>query len=160
MKTREFLELVLSAALGAVGGEAPQVRRRGSLVQLSFGDFAQHYEVWVRPRAGLVELGLHFEGERDDNYGRIAVLAARMPEIAAALGPAVEAEEWTERWTRLHETLPAAALTEDLAIEAGLRIARFVEVLEPIVRPLGPVRPAARPVTRRRGPSASAVRRR
>jgi hypothetical protein len=155
MKTREFLELVVAAALGAAGEEPPEVRRRGSLVQLSFGDFAQHYEVWVRPRAALIELGLHFEGLREDNYDRIASLMGRMPEIAEALGPAVEAEEWTERWTRVHQTLPASALSEDLAIEAGLRIARFIEVLEPLLRPLGPVRPAttasrrARPVARR-----------
>ncbi|HXH22086.1 MAG TPA: hypothetical protein VNN10_08655, partial [Dehalococcoidia bacterium] len=138
LKTREFLEIVRSAALGAMAGEKPAARQRGSLLQFSFGDFAQHYEVWVRPRAGLIEIGLHFEGDREDNYARIAALSAAMGEIAAQLGPGVEAEEWTERWTRLHETLPAASLSEDLAIEAGLRIARYVEVLEPVVRPLGP----------------------
>jgi hypothetical protein len=97
--------------------------------------------VWLRPQAGLIELGLHFEGEKEDNLGRIAAVADAMPAVAAGLGPDVEVEEWTERWTRVHETIRLGQLAEDFAVEVGRRLARYIEVLEPIVSSLGPMAP-------------------
>jgi len=139
LKSRDFLELVKEAAMATLADAPPDFHLRGSLLQLFYESPHQHYEVWPRPQAGLLELGLHFEGERDDNYRRIAVMTERMPEIAEALGPSVEAEEWTERWTRVHESLPLRPLDEDFAIEVGARLAAFVEALEPLVRPMGPI---------------------
>ena len=143
MKNREFLQLVRDVALEALSDELPDCRLRSSLLQLYFGDPRQHYEVWVRSQAGLMELGLHFEGEKEDNLRRIAVVAEAMPMVVGQLGTAVEVEEWTERWTRVHETIPLGELTEDFAVEVGRRLARYIEVLEPIVSPLGPMRPPA-----------------
>jgi hypothetical protein len=121
------------------------------MLQLYFGDPRQHYELWLRPQVGLVELGLHFEGEREDSLARIAAVAEAMPLVAPRLGPQVEVEEWTERWTRVHETLPLPPLDEASAVAMGRRLALYVEVLEPVVAGLPPMAP--RPLPEQRGPS-------
>ncbi len=117
-------------------------RSRSSLLQLYFGEPAVHYEVWVQRKTGSVEIGLHFEGDREENYRWAAALAEHAPEIQAQLGPDVELEEWTQKWTRLHEQRslpgdqswrPKDQLTDELVEEIGERLARFIEVLEPIV---------------------------
>ena len=149
LKSRAFLETVRDCALGDLAPVAPTARVRGSMLQLHFGDPRQHYELWLRGPAGLIELGLHFEGEHDDSLARIAVVAGAMPEIAARLGPEVDIEEWTERWTRVHEVRPLLALDEDFARELGLRLAEFVRVLEPVVGAMPPM--AARPASAGRG---------
>ncbi len=139
LRSRRFLELVTEAATADLGGETPELRQRASMAQLYFGDRNQHYEVWLRPAAGLVELGLHFEGPQEENRRRVAVVAEAMPLVSPALGPAVEVEEWTESWTRVHETLPLLPLDERFAAALGARLALYVSVLEPVVRPLGPM---------------------
>ena len=139
LKSRRFLELVVEAALAALESGQPEQRLRASLAQLYFGERDQHYEVWLRPTAGLVELGLHFEGPHEENLRRVAAVAEAMPLVAPALGPSVELEEWTESWTRVHETLPLQPLDEAFAAELGARLAAYVRVLEPVVAPLGPM---------------------
>jgi len=116
-------------------------RSRSSILQVYFGDPAVHYEVWVQRKTGQIEVGLHFEGERDENYRWAEALSPRAMEIQGQLGPQVELEEWTQRWTRLHEQRPFGGkewkpsrdLSEELAEQIAERLARFIEVLEPIV---------------------------
>ena len=117
------------------------VRVMPSLIQVDFGDPSVHYEVWVQRKTRALEIGLHFEGERERNYRWAEALAARAPEIQSQLGPQAEIEEWTRKWTRLHETVPVAgdewrpkeSLTPALADETARRLARYISVLEPIV---------------------------
>ena len=114
---------------------------RSSMLQVHFGNPALHYEVSVHRKARCLEVGLHFEGEREENYRWVEVLAARSMEIQAELGPDVELEEWTRRWTRLYALRPVGGelwrpsrdLTEALVEEMAERLARFIEVLEPIL---------------------------
>jgi hypothetical protein len=111
-----------------------QWRVRFSLLQVYFENASVHYEVWVQRKTGRIEIGLHFEGEPDDNFRWAAALAPRALEIQSKLGPSVELEEWTRSWTRLHETRSMEGkLTEALAAEIGRRLVEFVETLEPIV---------------------------
>lgn len=111
-----------------------QWRVRWSLLQVYFAEPAVHYEVWVQKRAGRIEIGLHFEGEQEESYRWAEALAPRALEIQAQLGPAVELEEWTQSWTRLHETHRLdGQLTPELAEQVAERLARFIEVLEPMV---------------------------
>ena len=142
LKPRQFLELVADTAINSLEGDKPQIRLRSSLVQLYFESQSQHYEVWPRRQAGLLELGLHFEGPVDENLRRIDCLIEAMPEIVASLGPQVDLEEWTATWSRLHEVLPLPTFDDNSATELGNRVAAYVKVLEPIVRPLGPMPPA------------------
>lgn len=138
---RAFLELVAETASAVLSGMDPEVRTTASLLQVYFGNPSQHYEVWLRRQVGRLEIGLHFEGPRDENQRRMMRLAEAMPEIVAELGPQVDLEQWTESWTRLHETHPLALLYEGQAEQVGKRLARYVQVLEPIVSPLGPMPP-------------------
>jgi hypothetical protein len=116
-------------------------RSRSSILQVYFGEPAVHYEVWVQRKTGQIEVGLHFEGERDENYRWAEALSPRALEIQGQLGPQVELEEWTQKWTRLHEQRPFGGkewkpsrdLSEELAEQIAERLARFIEVLEPIV---------------------------
>ena len=98
--------------------------------------------MWVQRRAARIEIGLHFEGEREENERWAAALAPRALEVQAQLGPQVELEQWTASWARLHETRSFTGdLTEPLAQETADRLARFIEVLEPM---LAEVRAATR----------------
>ncbi len=109
-------------------------RLRWSLLQVYFASPKVHYEAWVQRKAGRIEIGLHLECERDESHRWAQALASRALEIQSELGPEVELEEWTRSWTRLHETWPLTGdLTEELAAEVAERLARFIEVLEPIV---------------------------
>ena len=92
-----------------------------------------HYEVWLTRKTGRIEIGLHFEGERAFSYRWAELMAARMPEVQARLGPHVELEEWTPSWTRIHQTIPYDPLSEPLAKEVARRLADTIAVLQPIV---------------------------
>jgi hypothetical protein len=115
---------------------------KASLAQVHFGDPAVHYEVWVQRKTRSIEVGLHFEGERADNAHWAEALSERAAEIQAQLGPSAELEVWTRSWTRLHESHPVpgkewrpkASLTPELVERIAARLARYIEVLEPMLR--------------------------
>ncbi|MGB2694289.1 MAG: hypothetical protein WBD55_03775 [Dehalococcoidia bacterium] len=136
MRIRDFLELVYDRLSKRLPSQLldHEWRVRWSLLNVWFDQPTVHYEVWVQKKNARIEIGLHFEGERDDNYRWAEVLAGRALEIQAQLGPTVELEEWTSSWTRLHETLVLdGKLNETLAAEVAGRLAAFIEVLEPIM---------------------------
>lgn len=135
MRFHDFLVRVRELAEAKL---TPDVRRfdgrlRFSLLQLYHGDPRIHYEVWPQRKTGRIEIGLHFEAERDDNYRWALVLSERVAEIQSQLGPSVELEEWTRSWTRLHQTLPFTHLDDALAEEVAERLARLIGVMEPIL---------------------------
>lgn len=137
MRIQDFLNLVYDGLPGQLSVELRKHdwRVRWSLLQVYFEKPAVHYEVWVQRKARRIELGLHFECERDESYRWAEVLAPRAIEIQAQLGQNVELEEWTKSWTRLHETLHLEAdLSEALAADVAQRLARYIEVLEPILQ--------------------------
>lgn len=128
IRVRELAEAKLPPELRRFDG-----RLRFSLVQLYRGDPRIHYEVWPQRKTGRIEIGLHFEGERDDNYRWARILSERVVEIQSQLGPGVELEEWTRSWTRLHQTVPLTHLDDALAEQVADRLARMIEVMEPIL---------------------------
>jgi hypothetical protein len=135
------------ASLGALRALLPVRLRRHrsklfpSLLQVYYGTPEVHYEVWVQRKPRAIEIGLHFEGERESNRRWADALAARAAQIQAALGPHAELEQWTRSWTRLHGTRPIVGedwrpkrdLTPELVREVAARLARYIAVLEPIV---------------------------
>jgi hypothetical protein len=135
LRIREFLAVVREAAEPLLPPErAPFYwRLRFNLLQLHHGDPSVHYEVWVQRKARRIELGLHFEGEREVNYRWAARLAERFVEIRARLDAPVELEEWTRSWTRLHELIAFDALDEALAEQVARWLADLVAVMEPIL---------------------------
>lgn len=135
MNIRDFLIAVYEALAAQLPKRyrKHEWRIRFGYLQLYFQEPAVHYEAWVQRRNARIELGLHFEGERDVNYHWAGLLGARALEIQAQLGD-VELEEWTEVWTRLHESRQfAGKLTLELAHETAERMRQFIEVLEPIL---------------------------
>lgn len=137
LKSRDFLTEVVELTRMQLPDELRDVQVVGpvfSLVKLHYGDPAAHYEVWLQRKAGLVEVGLHFEGAPDANARHLAALSRHADEIADKLGPSAELEQWTASWTRVHEHLPMEALDEDLLLLVSQRLAAFVRVLEPMVR--------------------------
>lgn len=135
MRVREFLGRMRDLAEPLLGPAGPSFhwRSRFNLLQLYHEHPAVHYEVWVQGKSSRLEIGLHFEGEREANYRWAALLAGRLVEIQAQLGPSLEVEEWTKSWTRLHETIPYERLDEDLALRTAQRLARLVAVVDPML---------------------------
>jgi hypothetical protein len=135
LPVRDFMSLVLERTTELL---PPELRRfnariRFAWLQLHFWSPKVHYEVWLTRKTGRIEIGLHFEGEHRFSYRWAEVMAARMPEVQARLGPRVELEEWTSSWTRIHQTIPYDPLSEALADEAARRLAEMMTVLQPIV---------------------------
>jgi hypothetical protein len=141
---RDFLFAVQDAVTRRLPKRLRKIesRVRPSLLQLYFADPTVHYEVWVQRKGWCIEIGLHFEGERERNYRWAAALAPRALEIQAQLGPGIELEEWTAKWTRLHESHPLPGdskqpiklvLSHELVEETAGRVARLVEVMEPVL---------------------------
>lgn len=138
-----FLDKVYDLVEARLGRRFAKRRweRRSSMIQLYFGDIAVHYEASVQRKTRSIEVGLHFEGERERNEHWADLLAERLVEIQSQLGPTAELEQWTRKWTRLHEQhvvnkdewKPKRDLTRELAQRVAERLARYVEVLEPIV---------------------------
>lgn len=135
-------------------------------LQLHYWSPKVHYEVWLTRKTGRIEIGLHFEGEREFSYRWAEVMAPRMPEVIARLGPQVELEEWTPSWTRIHQTIPYDPLTEPLAEEVARRLAETIAALQPIVEEertnvppeleaLAPVRRSGKPRFQRKRRSRS-----
>ena len=139
----QFLQLVHDLLSRRLKGSLrePNLRMQPSLLQVYFDDPAVHYEVWVQRKSRTLEIGLHFEGEREENKRWAQALSRRAPEVRALLGSRVELEEWTRKWTRLHESRsvggdewhPKQSLTPQLAEEVAERLARYIEAMEPIL---------------------------
>jgi hypothetical protein len=159
MRVRDFLLLVQERLEPLLSPELQsfQARVRFAFLQVYFDHPSLHYEVWPQKKTGRIEIGLHFEGEGETNYRWAAVLAERMPEVQAALGPSMELEEWTPTWTRLHQTLPLGPLAEAEADEAAQRLAALIQNMEPILEECRPLlgrapAPTLRPATARGRP--------
>jgi hypothetical protein len=110
-----------------------------SLIKLHFGNPKIHYEIWLQRRHKLIEVGLHFEDQAPVNKHYLTALTGHAPAIRDALGPAVEAEQWTDSWTRLHQSILMTSLDEDLLLEVADATSRMISVLEPLVRQVRPV---------------------
>jgi hypothetical protein len=135
MRIHDFLALVhegMERELGAdLGGMS--WRQRFGYLQYFRATPAVHYEIWVQKKTERLEIGLHFEGERDANYAAAELLSIRSGDIQASVGPEFELEEWTQQWTRLHRALPAPALTPELANDAATRASALIRGMEPIL---------------------------
>lgn len=97
-----------------------------------YGNRDLHYEIWVRHRARVVEVGLHFEADELTNARLLGAFRAHAAKVKRALGPDARIEEWDKGWARVWEPF---ALDED-GVDGRVR-SRFVDyvrVLEPMLR--------------------------
>ena len=139
LRVRDFLALVHEGVEMRLGPKLDGFdwRQRFSFVQYYRGSPDVHYEVWAQRKTGRLEIGLHFEGDRDANYAAAELLALRAPDVQKAIGAEYELEEWTKSWTRLHRTFEAQALTPSLADEAADRVVALIRGAEPIIDQMG-----------------------
>lgn len=137
MRSSEFM----GAVPEAVQPHLPRglVLRRGRVwpwgVQLYDDDPRYHYEVARVPeRMGdRLELGLHFESRvAMDNQELLAGFAARLVELKAELGDAIEAEPWDRGWTKVYQTMALEPYNDAYLDQVARRLGKMVSVLHPI----------------------------
>jgi hypothetical protein len=135
LRIRDFLALVHEGMVAHLGDSLDGFdwRQRFGFLQYYRGSPAVHYEIWVQRKTARLEIGLHFEGERDANYAAAEALALRATDVQARIGPEYELEEWTTQWTRLHRSFAASALTSELAVDAANRAVALIRGMEPIL---------------------------
>lgn len=104
-----------------------------TIVKLSYANPKIHYEVWVRGQERLVEIGLHFEADKETNDALREYFDSRAFEIRAALGSRVEVEQWTNSWSRVHEVVPYTKLNEELVESVSQKLAKMIAVLQPML---------------------------
>ncbi len=137
MKTKEFLETLPDLLRQQLPPELAgfQVHPRvTSLTKFYYGKASTHYEVWIQKRKGIIELGLHFEGEPESNFRHLELLQSLSEDIRASLGDGVELEEWVRGWTRAYESIPLEELTDDFLVEISFRMSAMMRALEPVLR--------------------------
>ncbi len=137
MRVHEFLDLVAHETRAALPPRFRSFRshKRYTLIQLSYGRRTIHYELWIRGNVKTLEIGLHCEADRATNTALLQLLDRNLFEIKEALGEHVEAEQWTNTWTRVHELMPYERLDAATARAAAQRLAAMITVLQPIVEP-------------------------
>lgn len=124
-------------------GRGGRIEQASSRLTVASRDRAMRYEVAVRRKTRAVETSLYFEGAPQEVDRWLALLADHADAIRTQLGRGVEPERLTRTTARLHVTQiitaddddwsPKRDLTQELAEKIAERLARFIEVLEPIV---------------------------
>ena len=77
LRVRDFMSLVLERATELLPPELRgfEARNRFVWLQLHYWTPKVHYEVWLTRKTGRIEIGLHFEGEREFSYRWAEVMA-------------------------------------------------------------------------------------
>jgi hypothetical protein len=109
-------------------------RAHFALFKLHYAYPKVHYEVWVRGKERLIEIGLHFEADKAKNDALLEYFNKRSIEVHAALGPRVEIEQWTSSWSRVHEVVPYQSLDGELVKMVSSKLSVMIAVLEPMLR--------------------------
>lgn len=109
-------------------------RAHFTLFKLHYDNSKLHYEVWVRGKERLIEIGLHFEADKSINDRLLAYFNEHAIEIHAALGRRVEIEQWTNSWSRVHEVVPYQSLDADLCKTVAHKLAQMIAILEPMLQ--------------------------
>ncbi|MBI5649695.1 MAG: hypothetical protein HZC40_04495 [Chloroflexi bacterium] len=104
-----------------------------TLVKIFYARPKIHYEVWVRGKEHLIEIGLHCEADKATNDALLVFFHAHGIEIFAELGARIEIEQWTTAWSRVHEVVPYETLDADLVDALAHKLARMISVLEPML---------------------------
>ena len=137
MKTKEFLESLSDLVRQQLPPELGDIQvhpRVTSLTKLYFERASVHYEVWIQKRRGMLELGLHFEGDPESNFRHLELLMGYWDEIRSSLGESVELQQWDRGWCRAHETVPLQPLSDDFLVEVSMKLSNMVRTLEPLLR--------------------------
>jgi hypothetical protein len=106
----------------------------GIMAKASYGNSDLHYEIWVRPRLRVVELGLHFESDALTNARLLGAFRARAKQVKRALGTGPRIEEWDRGWSRVWKPFALEPVDGAYAERIRSRFVEYVRALEPILR--------------------------
>lgn len=137
MHNRDFLENLVELVRQQLPIELKNFLISGptmNLVKFHYGYPKIHYEVWIQKRKREVEVGLHFEGEPEENHDKLLMLSKKWDLISDTLGQELDAESWGKGWTRIHETVLLEQLDDDLLVELSLKLSGMIRTLEPLLR--------------------------
>jgi hypothetical protein len=114
--------------------QAFKVNKRSWLVQLYYAHPLLHYEVWYfGDRRNSIEIGLHFESrDAAENDQLLHGFQSHLFEVKAELGESIEAEAWDKGWTKVYELFPREPFTPEYVGRVASRLARIIEVMQPI----------------------------
>jgi hypothetical protein len=104
------------------------------MAQMWFGNPQLHYEVWIRSRIGVIELGLHFEADPLTNARLLAAFKARERAIRDELGEEACVEAWDKGWARVWESVPLGMLDAGFLERLASRMTAYITALEPMLR--------------------------
>jgi hypothetical protein len=133
---RDFFTDVADAVRAALPPDerALDSRQTMNLLKLHYGtNYRVHYEAWIAAERGWLELGLHFEDGPASTARLLTHFDASILEIKHILGPEAELERWTQSWGHLFEVYPLEPLSAEFAKRVGSRLARYIEVLQPLL---------------------------
>lgn len=103
------------------------------LMKIYYGNELIHYEASHRSKARTVEVGLHFESDELTNARLLGAFRSHARAIGRRL-PDARLEEWDRGWTRIWEPVSYERYDAELRDALADRIARYITVLEPILR--------------------------
>ena len=109
-------------------------RAYSSQAQAWFGNPSLHYEVWVRARLRVVEVGLHFEADELTNARLLAAFRARAKEVKRALGADARIEDWDKGWSRVWEPISLTLPDGEIERRVHERVRDYMSGLEPMLR--------------------------
>lgn len=125
-----------------------------ALIKIFYGHPKLHYEVALRAKAKLVEVGLHFESDGLTNAQLLGAFRVNERRIRKAL-PDARLEEWDKGWTRIWEPLSYETLDAALQRAVVARTVAYIRTLEPILRDELPAEVEWRPKATGRSPRTS-----
>jgi len=125
---------------GNAGFDAVGYSSGDSIVEKPYGDYEQfwfgrkqfHFEVLLRKRK-FIEVGIHLEGKRSDNVSMYRFFEKNRKIIKESLGECAEIALWGKNWRRVYEHLPRTDLTDEQVENVAGRMAKYIEVLQPMV---------------------------
>lgn len=103
------------------------------LTKFFYGNPKLHYEANHQTMSRTVEIGLHFEADPFTNTRLLGAFRIHKRRIYREL-PGARLEKWDKGWTRIWEPIPYRELDGALQKDVAARLARYITVLEPILR--------------------------
>lgn len=104
-----------------------------ALIKIFYGHPKLHYEVALRAKAKVVEVGLHFESDGLTNAQLLGAFRMHERAIRKAL-PDARLEEWDKGWTRIWEPVSYEKLDTVVQRAVVARTVAYIRTLEPILR--------------------------
>jgi hypothetical protein len=127
------LSVSLGRLLAERGQDGAVKIARDNIVQARFAKFPGcHFEYRLHASSS-VEVGLHFESGKAQNYSGMEVFRSHKDALAGVLGEQLRVEKWGDNWARVVYVLPKPTLTAVIAADHAARLHRLIVESLPIL---------------------------